>query len=86
MLNLSLSVWPLVVAYLLRVDPTYTDVELFFVLSCVVGLVIAVVLYRLDYLYHHSTLERVHLEPKRSLSSKIDSKESADYLPLEEID
>ena len=85
MLNLTLALWPLFVAYFLRVDSTYTALELFFVFSCLVGLALALWLFRLDALFHNSSLERVHFDIQPS-AKVIDTKDSTEYLPLEEID
>jgi predicted MFS family arabinose efflux permease len=48
LLNASLALFPMLVAYLLERDPTYTLVEFSFVSSALIGLGLSIVLYFLD--------------------------------------
>ena len=80
-LNGSLAIFPILVAMLLNADPTYTLVELFFSFSCVLGIILSIVLYRLDY-QNGGILEK----PQKVSTSPTYTKLQEESLELAEFD
>ncbi len=79
-MNTTLFVFPLIVAYLLKLDPSYTAVELFFVLSAFLGLASVGCLWYLDARFNQNTLESLRLADE----GRPHEENGRNYVPLSE--
>ena len=67
-LNFSLTVFPLIVAFLMTSDATFFSVELFFVSCGLVAAIVSCLLLRVDMKFYDSALERDCLTDRRNIS------------------